>query len=100
MSAKIEMYCVEGHQACELACQFLESRGIPFQKIVVGIDMNLAVEMWARSQCHTLPQIFIDDDHVGGLPELLDMAESGELDKIVNALSVVTVSETTAAGRD
>ena len=83
MKILIVMYVVEGHKACDLACQFLESRGIPFKKIVVGIDMNLAVEMWARSGCHTLPQIFIGYDHVGGLPELLDMAESGELDKVL-----------------
>ena len=83
MKNLIEMYVVEGHKACDLACQFLESRGIPFKKIVVGIDMNLAVEMWARSGRHTLPQIFIGYDHVGGLPELLDMAESGELDKVL-----------------
>ena len=81
MKNEIEMYVVEGHKACDLAYQFLESRGIPFKKIVVGVNMNLAVEMWARSGCHTLPQIFIGYDHVGGLPELLDMAESGELDK-------------------
>ena len=50
--------------------------------VVVGIDMNLAVEMWARSECHTIPQIFIDDAHVGSLAELLDMVESGELDQL------------------
>lgn len=85
MKESIEMYVVEGHEACELACQFLESKGIPFKKIVVGVDMNLAVEMWARSGCHTLPQIFIGYDHVGGLPDLLDMAESGELERRVKA---------------
>ena len=49
MKNEIEMYVVEGHKACDLACQFLESRGIPFKKIVVGVDMNLAVYMLARS---------------------------------------------------
>ena len=49
---------------------------------MVGIDMELIVEMWARSECHTIPQIFIDDAHVGSLPELLDMVESGEIDRL------------------
>ncbi len=82
MKHKIEIYTVKGHDKCDIACQILESRGLPYENIVVGIDMNLAVEMWARSECHTIPQIFIDDAHVGSLAELLDMVESGELDQL------------------
>ncbi len=82
MKHKIEIYTVKGVSKCDIACQIFESRGIPFENIVVGIDMNLIVEMWARSECHTIPQIFIDDVHIGSLPELLDMVESGEIDKL------------------
>ena len=45
--------------------------------------MNLAVEMWARSERHVLPQIFIGYDHIGALPELIDLVESGELDELL-----------------
>lgn len=82
MKHKIEIYTVKGYDKCDIALQILDAKGLPYENIVVGIDMSLAVEMWARSECHTIPQIFIDDAHVGGLPELLDMAESGELDQL------------------
>ena len=82
MKHKIEIYTVKGYDKCDIACQIFESRGIPFENIMVGIDMELIVEMWARSECHTIPQIFIDDAHVGSLPELLDMVESGEIDRL------------------
>lgn len=83
MKNNVEMYCVEGHEACDLAAGIFEAKGIEYKKILVDSDMKLAVEMWARSERHTLPQIFIGSDLIGGLPDLLDIVESGELDKLV-----------------
>ncbi len=83
MKNKVEIYCVDGHEACDLAVGIFEAKGIEYTKIPVDKDMKLAVEMWARSERHTLPQIFIGSDLVGGLPDLLDLVESGELDKLV-----------------
>ncbi len=83
MTKKVEMYCVEGHKACDIAAQIFEARGIECTKLLVDTDMKLAVEMWARSERHVLPQIFIGYDHVGALPELLDLVESGELDEML-----------------
>lgn len=82
MKHKIEIYTVKGYDKCDIALQIFDSKDLPYDNIVVGVDMSLAVEMWARSECHTIPQIFIDDVHIGGLPELLDMVESGELDEL------------------
>lgn len=79
----LEIYTVAGHPGCENALSILNAQNIPYHRIEVGINMNLAVEMWARSECHTIPQIFVGNEHVGGLPELLDMLESGELHRRV-----------------
>ncbi len=83
MNKKVEMYCVEGHPACDMAASIFDAKGIEYQKLLVDTDMKLAVEMWARSERHVLPQIFIGYDHIGALPELMDMVESGELDKLM-----------------
>lgn len=83
MKKKVEMYCVEGHKACDLAAQIFDAKGIEYEKLLVDKDMKLAVEMWARSERHVLPQIFIGYDHIGALPELMDLVESGELDKLI-----------------
>ncbi len=83
MKNKVEMYCVEGHPACDMAAQIFDKMGIEYTKLLVDTDMKLAVEMWARSERHVLPQIFIGYDHIGALPELMDLVESGELDKLV-----------------
>lgn len=85
MNKKVEMYCVEGHKACDLAASIFDAKGIKYEKLLVDTDMKLAVEMWARSERHVLPQIFIGYDHIGALPELMDLVESGELDKLVKA---------------
>lgn len=83
MNKKVEMYCVEGHPACDMAASIFDAKGIEYQKLLVDTDMKLAVEMWARSERHVLPQIFIGYDHIGALPELMDMVESGELDQLM-----------------
>lgn len=83
MNKKVVMYCVNGHKACDLAAGIFDAKGIEYEKLLVDTDMKLAVEMWARSERHVLPQIFIGYDHIGALPELLDLVESGELDEML-----------------
>lgn len=83
MNKKVEIYCVDGHPACDLAVGIFDAKGIEYTKIPVDTDMKLAVEMWARSERHVLPQIFIGYDHIGALPELIDLVESGELDELL-----------------
>lgn len=46
MNKKVEMYCVEGHPACDMAASIFDAKGIEYQKLLVDTDMKLAVEMW------------------------------------------------------
>jgi glutaredoxin 3 len=39
--------------------------------------------MIARSNCRTVPQIFIGDKHVGGCDELYALNRSGGLDRLI-----------------
>ena len=41
-------------------------------------------EMIARSNRHTVPQIFIGDRHVGGSDDLLELEAAGKLDTLLN----------------
>lgn len=46
MNKKVEIYCVDGHPACDLAVGIFDAKGIEYTKIPVDTDMKLAVEMW------------------------------------------------------
>ncbi len=44
-------------------------------------DENLRQEMIQRAGSHFVPQIFINDEHIGGSDELSALELNGELDK-------------------
>jgi glutaredoxin 3 len=40
--------------------------------------------MMARSGGHTVPQIFINEQHIGGCDELYSLERKGQLDSLLN----------------
>jgi len=57
---------------CRGAKLLLQSRGIEFQEIDVEFDLQKRSEMVSRSERTTVPQIFFDDQHIGGHDDLLN----------------------------
>ena len=80
--AKIEMYSTMWCGFCARARTLLEKKGVAFTDIDVESDTGKREEMIARSGGRrTVPQIFIDGEHVGGSDELLALDRAGVLDK-------------------
>lgn len=66
---------------CYRAKALLGKKGVAYKEVHVGMDVDLRREMMARSGGnHTVPQIFIDQTHVGGCDELYAMDARGTLD--------------------
>tara|TARA_Y100001960_G_scaffold323333_1_gene401595 strand:- start:3884 stop:4147 length:264 start_codon:yes stop_codon:yes gene_type:complete len=67
---------------CTRAKRLLEAKGVSYTEIDVGMDAAKRQEMIDRSGGHhTVPQIFIGDQHLGGSDELVALEQAGELDK-------------------
>ena len=81
--AKILMYCTRSCPYCIRAEKLLQKKGVEITKIDVGGDKKLWKEMEKRSQRNTVPQIFIDDYHVGGFDDLSELDMAGKLDKLL-----------------
>jgi glutaredoxin 3 len=80
--AKVEMYTTQWCGYCARARGLLGKKGIAFADIDVEADSKNRDEMLARSGGRmTVPQIFIDGEHIGGSDELLALDRAGELDK-------------------
>ena len=80
MAARVRMYTTTVCPFCVQAKRLLRERGIPYDEINVEEDPDLLTEMVTRaSGRRTVPQIFIDDAHVGGYTELQALDDRGGL---------------------
>ena len=78
--AKIEIYTTLTCPYCVRAKQLLQRKGVDYQEIRIDLDHEQMRVMMQRSRRQTVPQIFIDDFHVGGFDDLAAMEVCGELD--------------------
>lgn len=70
---------------CHRAKALLRKKGVSFVEIDVGMDAAKRAEMTSRaSGCHTVPQIFIGDKHVGGCDDLHALDDEGKLDLLLD----------------
>jgi glutaredoxin 3 len=67
---QIQIYSTDNCPWCARAKSLLQTRGLAFEEIDIGADQIRAQEMIERSGQRTVPQIFIDGEHIGGFDEL------------------------------
>jgi thioredoxin reductase (NADPH) len=80
---KVEIYTRAGCVFCTRARALLDARGLPYEEIDVGADRRLFGRMVARAGGRsTVPQIFIDDRHVGGCDDLMALEARGGLEAL------------------
>lgn len=71
---------------CYRAKKLLERKGVAFTEIDVESDPARRQEMIARAGGrYTVPQIFINNRHVGGCDDLYDLDSAGKLDGLLAA---------------
>lgn len=80
----IEVYTTPFCPYCLSAKHLLRRKGVDFLEINVAGDSKRRAEMTARANGRTtVPQIFIDNAHVGGCDDLYALDEAGELDRLL-----------------
>ena len=80
---KIEMYTSASCAYCVAAKNLLKSKGLDYAEIRIDTDPGRRDEMLARAQRRTVPQIFVNDRHVGGYEDLVAAERSGELARLI-----------------
>lgn len=78
---KVVMYSTRFCPYCVRARALLEKKGVEFTDIRVDSEPKLREEMIKRAGRSSVPQIFIDDEHVGGCDDLYELEFEGELNK-------------------
>ena len=80
---KVIIYTKEQCPYCRLAKEFFANRHISFEEIRIDLDETKRDEMIKRSHQRTVPQIFINDQAIGGYDDLAALAKSGNLDSLL-----------------
>ena len=84
MSApKVVIYVTDWCPYCLRARSLLAAKGVVTLEIDVEAVPGAREEMRARSGRDTVPQIFIDERHVGGSDELQALDADGRLDELL-----------------
>ncbi len=75
----IKVYSTHHCPWCVRAKALLDARGLDYEEINISADTDRTREMVERSGRRTVPQIFIDDQPIGGFVELSALDQKGKL---------------------
>ena len=82
--AKVEIYTTPTCPYCKAAKALLTRKGVSYQETDVSRDPQIRVAMTQRAGGRrTVPQIFIDGQHVGGSDDLAALDRAGKLDPML-----------------
>ena len=82
---QVEIYTQDWCAYCARAKRLLDSKGAAYREIDAPHGSAARAEARDRSGGRTtMPQIFIDGQHIGGADELMALDRSGKLDALLN----------------
>ena len=80
----VEIYTGPQCAFCNFAKALLDRKGISYKEIFIGDDTNKMEEMIKKSNgMRTVPQIFVDGQHIGGNDKLQALERNGKLSSIL-----------------
>ncbi|MEM8502557.1 MAG: glutaredoxin 3 [Cyanobacteria bacterium P01_D01_bin.1] len=85
MQPKIEIYTWSRCPFCIRAKALLDRKGADYTEYCIDGDEAARSEMAERAGRRSLPQIFIDDQHIGGCDDIHALERQGQLDNLLVA---------------
>lgn len=84
MAPKVEIYIWRTCPFCIRAKGLLRNKGVEFIEYSIDGDEAARSQMARRAnRRRSVPQIFINDQHVGGCDDLYDLDAQGKLDQLL-----------------
>ena len=80
----VKMYTTGYCPYCTRAKQFLQSKGVAqIEEVRIDADPAARIAMMEITGRRTVPQIFIDERHIGGCDDLYALDQQGSLDPLL-----------------
>ena len=82
--SKITMYVTGSCPYCKMAENLLRTKGVQdIEKIRVDLNSEQRHKMMTKTGRRTVPQIYIDEKHIGGYDDLSLLDHKGELSTLL-----------------
>jgi glutaredoxin 3 len=83
MMAQVVIYTTRICPYCVRAKQLLQRKGVAYEEVDVSNDYATRMQLVERTKQRTVPQIFINDQHIGGCDDLYALERQGALDPLL-----------------
>lgn len=84
MNPKVEIYTWRTCPFCIRAKSLLKKKGVEFTEYAIDGDNEAREKMAIRANgSRSLPQIFINDEHIGGCDQLHELEYEGKLEPLL-----------------
>lgn len=83
MTPNIIIYSSSYCPYCVRAKELFKRKGVSFNEIFVDSDDKLREEMITKTNRRSVPQIFINDKHIGGCDDLYELERTGKLNDLL-----------------
>lgn len=82
--AKVEIYSTGICPYCTMAKLLLDRKGVEYTEIRVDLEPAKRQEMMQKSRQRTVPQIFINNEAIGGYTDLVAIDREKKLDDMLS----------------
>ena len=81
---KVLVYTSANCPYCTWSKRLLDRKQVDYEEIRVDQNEATRAQLHARTKRTSVPQIFIDDFHVGGYQDMVELDQEGKLDKLLS----------------
>ena len=81
--AKVVIYTTSICPYCVRAKMLFQRKGVSYEEIDVSRDNDLRLKLMQQTKQRTVPQIFINERHIGGCDDLYALDRQGALDPLL-----------------
>ena len=80
---KIKIYSKTSCPACVMAKELLDKKGVQYEEIILDNKPEEIQKLIAKTGMKTVPQIFINNELIGGCSDLIDLDTQKKLDPLL-----------------
>lgn len=79
---KVVIYTFNTCPFCVRAKRLMDNKGVSYEEIDITTDRDELKKLEKSTQCATVPQIFVNDEFIGGCDDIIKLHKEDKFDGI------------------